>query len=172
MHPPTKPFAGSFQQIHPTIPIPVIFKHRLSAVSTRHYVVNRPCRFVSQWSSHGKSSDQTSSSVNDRLPGLTLSSDPIVLNLVVVADEEENQFCRCCDEHECQPVIQADPALENGLCEPTNPDAGMQMRPSPTLKNPIDRIADFLTLRLRLGAKDFKQLVSDPCLQEGLRCLR
>ena len=74
------------------------------------------------------------------------------LNLIVVADEEENLFRRCCDEHECQPVIQADAALENGLCETTNPDAGMQMRQSPTLKNPIDRIADFLTLRLRLGA--------------------
>ncbi len=90
----------------------------------------------------------------------------------MVAEEEENQLRRCRDEHEGQPIIQADPALENGLSETTNADAGMPIRPSPAFKNPIDRIADFLTLRLGFGAKNFKQLVSDPCLQGGLRCLR
>ena len=45
------------------------------------------------------------------------------LNFVVVADEEENQLCRCRDEHECQPVIQADPALVNRLGETADADA-------------------------------------------------
>jgi hypothetical protein len=36
MHPPSKPFARPFQQIHPAIPILVILKDRLSAVATRH----------------------------------------------------------------------------------------------------------------------------------------
>jgi hypothetical protein len=94
------------------------------------------------------------------------------LNFIVVAEEEENQVRRCRDENESQPVIQADPALENRLGEAADADARMPMRPSPVLKNLIDRIADFLTPRLRLGAKNFKQLFSDLCLQGELRCLR
>ena len=90
----------------------------------------------------------------------------------MVADEEENQLWRRRDEHECQPVIQADPALENRLGEAADADARMAMRPSPAFKNLIDRIADFLTLRLRPGADLFQQILSDSCLQEGLRCLR
>ena len=90
----------------------------------------------------------------------------------MVADEEENQLRRRRDEHEGQPVIQADPALENRLGEAADADARMPMRPSPAFKNLIDGVADFLTLRLRLGAKNFKQLVSDPSLQGELRCLR
>ncbi len=70
------------------------------------------------------------------------------LNFIVVADEEENQLRQCHDEHESQPVIKADPALENRLGEAADADARMPMRPSPAFKNLIDRFADFLTLRL------------------------
>ena len=70
------------------------------------------------------------------------------LNLIVVADEEEDQFCRCRDEHECQPVIQADTAFENRLGEATDSATGMHMRPTPAFKNPVDGIADFLPLGL------------------------
>jgi hypothetical protein len=45
------------------------------------------------------------------------------LNLIVVANEEENQFCRCGDEYECQSIIQTNPALKNRFREATNPDS-------------------------------------------------
>jgi hypothetical protein len=41
----------------------------------------------------------------------------------VVSNEEENQFRRCRDEYECQPVIQADAALENRFGETPDADA-------------------------------------------------
>ncbi len=41
----------------------------------------------------------------------------------MVADEEENQLRRRRDEHESQPFIQADPALENRLSEAADADA-------------------------------------------------
>ena len=41
----------------------------------------------------------------------------------MVADEEENQFRRCRDEDEGQPVIQAGPALEDRLGETADADA-------------------------------------------------
>ena len=44
------------------------------------------------------------------------------LNFIVVAEEEENQLRWRRDEHESQPVIQADPALENCLGETTDAD--------------------------------------------------
>jgi hypothetical protein len=72
------------------------------------------------------------------------------LNLIVIADEEENQFRWCRDKHEGQPVIQTDPAFENRFREAADADAGMRVRPSPVFKNPIDCIADLLTLRLGL----------------------
>jgi hypothetical protein len=68
------------------------------------------------------------------------------LNFIVVTDEKENHLRRCRDEHECQPVIQADPALENGLGEAAEADPGMRVRVSPAFKNPVDGVADFLTL--------------------------
>jgi hypothetical protein len=77
------------------------------------------------------------------------------LNFIVVAEKEENQLRRFHDEDESQPVIQTDAALENRLGETTDADARMSVRPSPAFKNLIDRIADFPTLGLRLGAENF-----------------
>jgi hypothetical protein len=45
------------------------------------------------------------------------------LNLIVVADEEKNQFCRCGGEYECQSIIQTNPALKNRFRESANPDS-------------------------------------------------
>jgi len=68
------------------------------------------------------------------------------LNFIVIAEKKENQLRRRHDENECQPVIQADPALEDGLGEAADADPGMRVRASPAFKNPIDGVADFLTL--------------------------
>ena len=94
------------------------------------------------------------------------------LDLVMVSKEEEHQFRRRGDEHKGQPVVQTDAALENRLGQPADTDAGVGVRPPPALEDPVDGIADFLTLGLRLGADLFQQIISDPCLQGGLRCLR
>ena len=90
----------------------------------------------------------------------------------MVPEEEENQFCRCRDENKRQSVIQADPAFKDCFGKAADPDAGMPMRASPTFKDPVDGVADFLALRLGLGEYHFQQILSDPCLQGGLRCLR
>lgn len=82
----------------------------------------------------------------------------------MVPEKKENQLRRSRDENECQPVIQADAALENGFGEASHPNAGMQMRAAPTFKNPVDSIADFRPFRLRLGADFFQQILSDSCL--------
>ena len=58
------------------------------------------------------------------------------------------------------------------LEEAANADAGMRVWASPAFKNPVDGIADFLTLRLRSGADLFQQVLSALCLQGGLQCLR
>ena len=90
----------------------------------------------------------------------------------MVAEEEENQLRRCRDEHESQPVIQADPTLENGFGETTDANPGVRVWTSPAFKNLIDRISDFLSIRLRSRADLTQQALSDSGPQGGIRCLR
>jgi hypothetical protein len=74
----------------------------------------------------------------------------------MVSEEEEYQFRRGGDEHEGQPVVQADATLENRLGQPADTDAGVDVRPPPALDDSVDGIADFLTLGFCLGADFFQ----------------
>lgn len=54
-----------------------------------------------------------------------------MLDLVVIAEKEENQLGRRGDEDKSQPVVKTYAALEDCLCQPADANAGVQMRPAP-----------------------------------------
>lgn len=90
----------------------------------------------------------------------------------MITEEEENQFRKRRNKQEGEPVIQTDPTLENRSGQASDAYPGMGVRGSPVFQNLIDRVADFMALRLRSGADLFQQILSDLCLQRGLRCFR
>ena len=90
----------------------------------------------------------------------------------MIAQETEDQFRRARDKHECQPIIQPDPAFKDRLGQTANTDPRMNVWISPGSHNPVHGFADLTTLPLRFGPNRLEQFVSDPCPQRGLRCLR
>lgn len=90
----------------------------------------------------------------------------------MVAKKEEYQCGGCGDEDKSQALVQTDPAFVNGPSQAADADAGMVMRMPPRIQHPVHNLADCVAFRLGPAADFLQQFVSDPCLQQGLRCLR
>lgn len=88
-----------------------------------------------------------------------------LLDFTVIADEEEDQFGRGDDEHECQALIETKPAFIDGFRQTTDAQTGVDVGLAPSGLHGVHDLADDLALLLGSEAKLAKQVISDPYVQ-------